>query len=249
MSTRGRANAIRTALELRGGSDPLRCSEMEAALSNCLSCKACAAECPSNVNLPLLKAELLHARHRQFGVSARERLFASVDLLGRTGCLAPRPGELPSAARPRSAGSSNSPSAFPPAARCLLYAAGRFDRWFARRPRRAPPPADGLYFGTTRLSAITSRTSAGRPWRCWKPRVSPCVLPAGREMLRPPGLQPGLPGRGRRRGPPQFAIIDTQFAGEPDPVPGTLLLLDVRRGLPGIEPARRGRSQESLPSL
>ena len=64
MSTRGRANAIRAALELRGvaGGDPLRCAELDAALSNCLSCKACTTECPSNVNMALLKAELLHAR-------------------------------------------------------------------------------------------------------------------------------------------------------------------------------------------
>ena len=61
MSTRGRANAIRAALELRGvaDGDPLRCAELDAALSNCLSCKACTTECPSNVNMALLKAELL----------------------------------------------------------------------------------------------------------------------------------------------------------------------------------------------
>ncbi len=70
MSTRGRANAIRAALELRGTADPLRSEEMEKALSNCLSCKACTSECPSNVNLALLKAELLHARHRRYGLSS-----------------------------------------------------------------------------------------------------------------------------------------------------------------------------------
>src|SRR5208282_1729465 len=88
MSTRGRANAIRAALELRGVSDALRGAEMEAALSNCLSCKACTTECPSNVNLALLKAEILHGRHQLHGISARERLFSSVDFLGRMGCLA-----------------------------------------------------------------------------------------------------------------------------------------------------------------
>ena len=55
MSTRGRANAIRAALELRGGQgDALRSAELDAALGNCLSCKACTTECPSNVNLALL---------------------------------------------------------------------------------------------------------------------------------------------------------------------------------------------------
>jgi Fe-S oxidoreductase/FAD/FMN-containing dehydrogenase len=91
MSTRGRANAIRAALELRGmeGSDPLKSAELEMALNNCLSCKACMKECPSNVNLALLKAELLHARIQRDGLSLRERLFSSVDLLGRLGCAQP----------------------------------------------------------------------------------------------------------------------------------------------------------------
>src|SRR6185437_8779986 len=89
MSTRGRANAIRAALELRFHDDPLRSDELDAALSNCLSCKACTVECPSNVNLALLKAELTHARHKRDGLPLRERLLSSVDLLGRLGCLMP----------------------------------------------------------------------------------------------------------------------------------------------------------------
>jgi FAD/FMN-containing dehydrogenase/ferredoxin len=90
MSTRGRANAIRAALELRvEGNDPLRGYELEEALSNCLSCKACTTECPSNVNMALLKAEILHARHRRDGLPLRERLLSNVDLLGRLGTLTP----------------------------------------------------------------------------------------------------------------------------------------------------------------
>src|SRR2546423_1671002 len=89
MSTRGRANAIRAALELRFEDDPLRSAELDAALSNCLSCKACTVECPSNVNLALLKAELTHARHQRDGLPLRERMLSNVDLLGRLGCLLP----------------------------------------------------------------------------------------------------------------------------------------------------------------
>src|SRR5215510_3694263 len=45
MSTRGRANIIRSALELRvSGHDPLHSAELNAALSNCLSCKGCTPE-------------------------------------------------------------------------------------------------------------------------------------------------------------------------------------------------------------
>jgi FAD/FMN-containing dehydrogenase/Fe-S oxidoreductase len=91
MSTRGRANAVRAVLELREiKGDPLRSQELEAALSNCLSCKACTSECPSNVNMALLKAELLHARIQHDGLKFSERIFSSVDRLGRWGCKMPR---------------------------------------------------------------------------------------------------------------------------------------------------------------
>jgi FAD/FMN-containing dehydrogenase/Fe-S oxidoreductase len=133
MSTRGRANAIRAALELRfDGGDPLRTAELEAALSNCLSCKACTTECPSNVNLALLKAELTHARHLRDGLPLRERMLSAVDLLGRLGCM------MPSIAN---AGLDS------PWLRRLMsktlgltdkrplphYTAQRFDHWFASR--------------------------------------------------------------------------------------------------------------------
>lgn len=91
LSTRGRANAIRAALELRGleGGDALRAIELEAALDKCLSCKACSAECPSNVNLALLKAELLNAREQRDGLPLAARLISAVDTLGRLGTAMP----------------------------------------------------------------------------------------------------------------------------------------------------------------
>jgi FAD/FMN-containing dehydrogenase/Fe-S oxidoreductase len=141
MSTRGRANAIRAVLEGRGteGGDPLRSAELDAALSNCLACRACATECPSNVNLALLKAELEHARIRRDGLSLRQRLISSVDGVGRLGCL------WPSLANKVLAS---------PLARSLLakvlgiapqrpltpFARQRFDRWFAGRPRPHSAP-------------------------------------------------------------------------------------------------------------
>src|SRR5882724_2183156 len=83
MSTRGRANIIRAALELRTNpaTAGLKSAELDAALSNCLSCKGCTPECPSNVNLALLKAEMLHARWRRDGLPVRERILSNVDLL------------------------------------------------------------------------------------------------------------------------------------------------------------------------
>ena len=136
MSTRGRANIVRRSLELRGsGHDPLKSAELDAALSNCLSCKGCTPECPSNVNLALLKAEMLHARWQRDGLPWRERFFSNVDLLGRIGTAAPWLAnavvDLPMARAlmDKILGIS--------AKRSLPhYAAERFDVWFANRAKR-----------------------------------------------------------------------------------------------------------------
>src|SRR5438874_2687813 len=145
MSTRGRANVIRAALELRvNGHDPLKSEELDAALSNCLSCKGCTPECPSNVNLALLKAEVLHARWRRDGLPLRERIFSNVDLLGRIGCAMPA--------------LTNSILDFKPL-RALMeaalgisakrslphYARERFDKWFARHCRASVSDATAFH--------------------------------------------------------------------------------------------------------
>jgi FAD/FMN-containing dehydrogenase/Fe-S oxidoreductase len=146
MSTRGRANAIRAALELRFHDDPLRAEELDAALSNCLSCKACTVECPSNVNLALLKAELTHARHRRDGLPLRERMLSNVDLLGRLGCLMPAIAnallDSPIVRRlMRKAFGLTDKRPLP------HYTRQRFDRWFQKRASRngstAPPTNRG----------------------------------------------------------------------------------------------------------
>jgi len=91
MSTRGRANTIRAVLEGRiaDSADPLTSKALEEALDYCLACKACKKECPSNVDMALLKAELMHARHQREGVTLLERLVSRFDLIGRAGCIAP----------------------------------------------------------------------------------------------------------------------------------------------------------------
>src|SRR5207237_4037040 len=132
MSQRRRAHIIRSALELRvDGHDPLHSAELDAALSNCLSCKGCTPECPSNVNLSLLKLELMHARYQRNGLPLRERLFSNVDLLGKIGCAMPsltnrilnyRPVRI---AMQKAIGIS--------ARRSLpCYTEERFDKWFAK---------------------------------------------------------------------------------------------------------------------
>jgi FAD/FMN-containing dehydrogenase/Fe-S oxidoreductase len=137
MSTRGRANAIRAALDLRGVSgDPLVSEELDIALNNCLSCKACTVECPSNVNLSLLKAELQNARIRQNGLNLRERLFNSLDRLGRIGCTMPRAANALLGLTPLGYFGSRflgltTKRPWP------QFARTRFDHWFAKRQTHA----------------------------------------------------------------------------------------------------------------
>jgi len=133
MSTRGRANVIRKILQWReNGNDPLDSEELDAALSNCLSCKGCTPECPSNVNLALLKAELLYAAIRKHGLGLHERILSRPDLLGEIGCALPRMANAALEFTPlrtlmeKTIGLS--------AKRSLpKYASERFDRWFAKR--------------------------------------------------------------------------------------------------------------------
>jgi Fe-S oxidoreductase len=78
-----------TTPEIRHNGSFLNSLELEAVLSSCLGCKACSTECPSNVDLALLKAELLHARISQKGLTFKQRVFSSVDVLGSIGCRFP----------------------------------------------------------------------------------------------------------------------------------------------------------------
>ena len=131
MSTRGRANLIRSALECNEIADPLRSEELEYALSNCLSCRACVSECPSNVNLPLLKAELLNAQRRHTHTTKMQWLVSSVDLVGRAGCL--MPGLANWIMGLRSARHIfGKMFGFAEKRSVPKFASERFDRWFAR---------------------------------------------------------------------------------------------------------------------
>jgi len=202
MSTRGRANIIRAALELRlarndgvarGGKmtagkpsllgDPLKSAELDAALSNCLSCKGCTPECPSNVNLALLKAEMLHARWRRDGLPLRERILSNVDLLGKLGCLMPRltnrfldfkPVRV---AMEKTIGISRHRS-------LPQYANERFDKSFAKRLGSAG--ASPAVFGASPKTSVVA------------PKFEePALLNVSREARDTAGEAPALPRRGK----------------------------------------------------
>ena len=101
--------------------------------------------------------------HQRDGLSLRERLFSSVDLLGSIGCRCRGwPTRLLDSLFVRSiSGSKTLGIAWQ---RPLPhYARQRFDHWFARGGPQPPPRhAGGWCSGTTPSCAITSRTSAWR---------------------------------------------------------------------------------------
>ncbi|WP_226003977.1 FAD-binding and (Fe-S)-binding domain-containing protein [Natrinema salinisoli] len=90
LSTRGRANMLRGAMngELDAEStDPEFLAEV---MDLCVGCKGCARDCPSEVDMAKLKAEVEHANHQENGATLRDRLFANVDRLNAVGsALAP----------------------------------------------------------------------------------------------------------------------------------------------------------------
>ena len=141
MSTRGRANTIRAVLEHRFDDvDLLACTQLDEALSNCLSCKACKKECPSNVDMALLKAELLHALQQKSGIGLRERMVSSIETMNILGCLAPR---IANAAMQWKWLRKLMELTLGFAAQRPLpkFALERFDVWFAKHKRDAKYPA------------------------------------------------------------------------------------------------------------
>jgi len=133
MSPRGRANTIRAVLEHRLNSDePLASESLGVALENCLSCKACKSECPSNVDIAQLKADLIHAKHQRYGVPLVDRLIAHADLLGRlnAGPLAPITNAVLRSKLMRWLMAKA--LGFTPERPMPPYARQRFDRWFRR---------------------------------------------------------------------------------------------------------------------
>jgi len=89
-STRGRANALRNVIAGLVPKEEFTGKRLYEVMDLCLECKACKAECPSNVDMAKLKYEFLDHYHRANGLPLRNRIFGAIETLNRLGsALAP----------------------------------------------------------------------------------------------------------------------------------------------------------------
>jgi FAD/FMN-containing dehydrogenase/Fe-S oxidoreductase len=75
-TTRARANALREYLTNSEKANKFNHEELKDVFDLCLSCKACASECPSSVDVASLKAEFQYQYQEANGVTLRTKLFA-----------------------------------------------------------------------------------------------------------------------------------------------------------------------------
>ena len=149
-TTRARANVLREMLTRSVRPNPFAEPAIAEAMALCLSCKACRSECPSSVDVALLKAEWLQQRNDAVGVPWRSAVF------GRFARNARLASHWPAAAN----WFSGSPLTAPllkrllgvaPARSLPRFAAETFDQWLRRQPGALPPRADVARRGRVHL--------------------------------------------------------------------------------------------------
>ncbi len=88
-TTRARANALREYLTHSEKENKFDHKELYQVFELCVSCKACASECPSNVDVASLKSEFLYQYQKANGFSLRSKIFANNSKLNKLGSIFP----------------------------------------------------------------------------------------------------------------------------------------------------------------
>jgi FAD/FMN-containing dehydrogenase/Fe-S oxidoreductase len=141
-STRGRARVLQEMVNGSLVTGGWRAPEVRAALDLCLSCKACAAECPAGVDMAAYKAEVLHQAYRRRLRPRSHYALGQLPRWARLASLAP--------------GAANAALSVPVVARGTRWAAGMDQR------RQLPAFAATSFRAWHRAHSRTSRP-AGRP--------------------------------------------------------------------------------------
>ncbi|TVZ59770.1 FAD/FMN-containing dehydrogenase [Flavobacteriaceae bacterium MAR_2010_105] len=89
-TTRARANALREFLTHSNQSNKFNHSELKDVFDLCLSCKACASECPSSVDVASLKAEFQYQYQKSNGFKFKDRFFAKSTKYNKIASKAPK---------------------------------------------------------------------------------------------------------------------------------------------------------------
>jgi FAD/FMN-containing dehydrogenase/Fe-S oxidoreductase len=88
-TTRARANILREFLTRSSKPNKFDHQEIKEVYDLCLSCKGCKSECPSNVDVAMMKAEFLHQYYKTNGVPLRARMIGNYELNMKMASLAP----------------------------------------------------------------------------------------------------------------------------------------------------------------
>ncbi len=85
MTTRARANVLREVLTRGTGSDKADTEALKQMLYSCLACKGCKGECPSNVDMTHIRAQVLQRLYDQHGTPFRSWMVARMAAIERFG--------------------------------------------------------------------------------------------------------------------------------------------------------------------
>ena len=89
MSTRARANVLREILTHGLDGRVLDSPELKEVLYTCLACKGCKGECPSNVDMTRIRAEVLQQIYEREGTPFRSWMVARMAMVERLGAIVP----------------------------------------------------------------------------------------------------------------------------------------------------------------
>ena len=205
-STRGRARVLQEMVNGGSSSDGWRSDEVHEALDLCLSCKGCASDCPTGVDMATYKAEVLHQRYRRRLRPRSHYALGQLPRWARLASPAPRLANRLLTAPGRRSGWPRRRRASTSAAACRPSTRRPFRRWAGRAVRRSRRPRPTTWCcGSTRSPTASPPAPAGPRSRCSRRRACGSAWSPSRPAAGSPGsapassTPPGASSAGRSR--------------------------------------------------